>query len=148
NLSPHPEIQEVRARALWRIASGTASLVVAPFAATAIRLRDAAYYRELAHTIRKGDLLDMEKLVQHLNLVGYRQSDVVEQEGEYAQRGGILDVYSPEMERPVRIELFGDEVESLRHFDPVTQRSSTGLDESVLLPLAETEVSEELLATI
>jgi transcription-repair coupling factor (superfamily II helicase) len=148
NLSPHPEIQEVRARALWRIASGTASLVVAPFAATTIRLRDAAYYRNLARIIRKGDSIDLEQLVQHLNIVGYRQTDVVEQQGEYAQRGGILDVYSPEMERPVRVELFGDEVESLRRFDPVTQRSAAGMDEVVLLPLTETPVTEELLATI
>jgi len=148
NLSPHPEIQEMRARALWRIASGTASLVVAPFAATAICLRDAAYYRNLARVIRKGDSLDLEQLVQHLNVVGYRQTDVVEQQGEYAQRGGILDVYPPEMERPVRVELFGDEVESMRRFDPVTQRSGAGLDEVALLPLTETPVSEELLATI
>src|SRR6266702_4439 len=148
NLSPHPEIQEVRARALWRLASGTASLVLAPFAATTIRLRDAEYYRNLARIIRKGDWLDLEKLVQHLNVVGYRQTDVVEQQGEYAQRGGILDVYSPEMDRPVRIELFGDEVESLRRFDPVTQRSASGLEEVALLPLTETPVTEELLATI
>ncbi len=148
NLSPHPEIQELRARALWRIASGTASLVVAPFAATAIRLRDAEYYRNLARIVRRGDWLDMEKLVQHLNIVGYRQTDVVEQQGEYAQRGGILDVYSPEMERPVRIELFGDEVESMRRFDPVTQRSAMRLEEAALLPLTETPVTEELLATI
>jgi transcription-repair coupling factor (superfamily II helicase) len=148
NLSPHPEIQEMRARALWRIASGTASLVVAPFAATTIRLRDAAYYRNLARIIRKGDSIDLEQLTEHLNLVGYRQTDVVEQQGEYAQRGGILDVYSPEMERPVRVELFGDEVESLRRFDPVSQRSAAGMDEAVLLPLTETPVSEELLATI
>ena len=148
NLSPHPEIQEVRARALWRIASGTASIVVAPFAATTIRLRDAEYYRNLARIVRKGDWLDLEDLVQHLNIVGYRQTDVVEQQGEYAQRGGILDVYPPEMERPVRIELSGDEVESLRRFDPVTQRSATAMDEVALLPLTETPVTEELLATI
>jgi len=148
NLSPHPEIQEVRARALWRIACGTAALVVAPFAATAIRLRDAEYYRDLTRTVRKGDWLELEKLVQHLNIVGYRQTDVVEQQGEYARRGGILDVYSPEMERPVRIELFGDEVESVRRFDPVTQRSAMSLDEAALLPLTETPVTEELLAAI
>ena len=148
NLSPHPEIQELRARALWRIASGTAALVIAPFAATAIRLRDAEYYRDLARIVRKGDWLDTEKLVQHLNIVGYRQTDVVEQQGEYARRGGILDVYSPEMERPVRIELFGDEVESMRRFDPVTQRSAAGVEEAALLPLTETPVTEELLATI
>jgi transcription-repair coupling factor (superfamily II helicase) len=148
NLSPHPEIQEMRARALWRIATGTASIVVAPFAATAIRLRDAEYYRDLARTVRKGDWLDLEALVQHLNVVGYRQTDVVEQQGEYARRGGILDVYSPEMERPLRIELFGDEVESMRRFDPVTQRSAAAMEETVLLPLTETPVTEELLATI
>ena len=148
NLSPHPEIQELRARALWRIASGTASLVVAPFAATAIRLRDAAYYRDLARVVRKGEWLELEKLVQHLNTAGYRQTDVVEQQGEYARRGGILDVYSPEMERPVRMEMFGDEVESLRMFDPVTQRSAAGLEEAVLLPLTETPVTAELLAAI
>jgi len=55
NLSPHPEIQEERGRALWRISQGTASLVVAPFAATAIRLREAAYYRGLARTLRQGE---------------------------------------------------------------------------------------------
>ncbi len=102
----------------------------------------------LARMVRKGDWLDLEKLVQHLNIVGYRQTDVVEQQGEYAQRGGILDVYSPEMERPVRIELFGDEVESVRRFDPVTQRSAMSLEEAALLPLTETPVTEELLATI
>ncbi len=149
NLSPHPQIQEQRARALWRIAGGTASLVIAPFAATTIRLREAAYYRDLARVVRKGDWLDLEAMVQHLNTVGYRQTDVVEQPGEYARRGGILDVYSPEAERPVRVELFGDEVESLRRFDPESQRSAPGsIEETVLLPLTETPVSTELLAAI
>ena len=148
NLSPHPEIQEARARALWRIAGGTASLVVAPFAATAIRLREAAYYQNLARTIHRGDWIDVEQLLQHLNVVGYRRTDVVEQQGEYAQRGGILDVYSPEMERPVRLEMVGDEVESVREFDPASQRSAASVAEVTLLPLTETPVTEELLATI
>jgi transcription-repair coupling factor (superfamily II helicase) len=148
NLSPHPEIQEQRARALWKAASGTASIVIAPFAATAIRLREGEYYRNLARIISRGDWLELDKLVEQLNVVGYRQSDVVEQQGEYAQRGGILDVFSPEMERPVRIELFGDEVESLREFDPATQRSAASVESAVLLPLTESAVTEELLATI
>ena len=63
-------------------------------------------------------------------------------------RGGILDVYSPEAERPVRIEFFGDEVESIRKFDPATQRSSNPVDEALLLPLTETPVSEELLGAV
>ncbi len=68
--------------------------------------------------------------------------------GEYALRGGIVDVYSPEAERPVRIEFFGDEVESIRRFDPASQRSSNPMDEALLLPLTETPVSDQLLGAI
>ena len=148
NLSPHPEIQEARATALWKIATGTASIVVAPVAATAIRLRAAEFYTELARVARRGETLDVEGLTHHLNTVGYTAADVVEMPGEYAVRGGILDVYSPEADRPVRLELFGDEVETIRKFDPATQRSSTALDEAVLLPLTETPATEELLGAI
>src|SRR6266571_1417397 len=118
NLSPHPEIQEQRAIALWKIATGAVSIVVSPIAATALRLRSAEYYADLARVLRRGETLDSEPLVRHLNTVGYTSTDVVEMPGEYALRGGILDVYSPEADRPVRIEFFGDEVESIRKFDP------------------------------
>ncbi len=87
-------------------------------------------------------------MLEHLNSVGYNPTDVVEMPGEYALRGGILDVYSPEADRPIRIELFGDEIESIRKFDPATQRSSSPADEAVLLPLSETPISEELLGAI
>src|SRR5579862_2622498 len=148
NLSPHPEIQEERAVALWKIATGAASFVVSPIAATALRLRTAEYYADLARTVRRGEMLDVDSLLPHLNTVGYHSTDVVEMPGEYALRGGILDVYSPEDERPVRIEFFGDEVESMRKFDPATQRSSNSTDEALLLPLTETPVSEELLGAV
>lgn len=148
NLSPHPEIQEARAKALWKIATGAASIVIVPFASSAIRLRDNAFYAELARTIRRGETVDLESTVAHLNVVGYNSTDVVEMQGEYAVRGGILDVYPPEADRPLRIELFGDEVESIRKFDPGTQRSAAPADEAVLLPLTETPVSEALLGAI
>jgi transcription-repair coupling factor (superfamily II helicase) len=148
NLSPHPEIQEERAAALWQIASGKAAIVVAPITSTATRLRSPEYYTDLARSVRRADTLDVDGLLGHLNTVGYSSSDVVEMPGQYAVRGGILDVYSPEADRPVRIEFFGDEVESIRKFDPATQRSSAGVDEALLLPLTETPVSEELLAAI
>ena len=148
NLSPHPEIQEERAAALWQIASGKAAIVVAPVTSTATRLRSPEYYTDLARSVRRADTLDVDGLLRHLNTVGYSSSDVVEMPGQYAVRGGILDVYSPEADRPVRIEFFGDEVESIRKFDPATQRSSAGVDEALLLPLTETPVSEELLAAI
>jgi transcription-repair coupling factor (superfamily II helicase) len=148
NLSPHPELQEERAAALWKIATGKASIVVSPVAATAIRQRDADYYADLARTLRRGESFDVENLLGHLNTVGYTSADVVEMPGQYAIRGGILDVYSPEAERPVRIEFFGDEVDSIRRFDPASQRSSNPLDEALLLPLTETPVSDHLLGAI
>ena len=148
NLSPHPEIQEQRAITLWKIASGAASIVIVPALAAATRLRPADFYSDLARTMRRGETLDAAALVEHLNSVGYNPTDVVEMPGEYALRGGILDVYSPEADRPLRIELFGDEIESIRKFDPGTQRSSSPADEAVLLPLSETPVSETLLGTI
>ena len=148
NLSPHPELQEERATALWKIATGKASIVVSPVAATAILLRSADYYTELARILRRGESFDVENLLAHLNTVGYESADVVEMPGQYALRGGILDVYSPEAERPVRIEFFGDEVESIRRFDPASQRSSNPMDEALLLPLTETPVSDHLLGAI
>src|SRR5581483_5190738 len=148
NLSPHPEIQEQRAAALWNIASGTAAIVVVPVTAAATRLRNPDFYTGLARVLRRTEALDVDALVSHLNTVGYQSTDVVEMPGQYAVRGGILDVYSPEAYRPVRVEFFGDEIESIRKFDPGTQRSSTPVDEALILPLTETPVNEELLGAI
>jgi transcription-repair coupling factor (superfamily II helicase) len=148
NLSPHPEIQEERATALWKIATGRAAIVVSPVSATTILLRSSEYYSDLARVLRRGESFDLEKLLQHLNTVGYSSTDVVEMPGQYAARGGILDVYSPEADRPVRVEFFGDEIESMRKFDPASQRSSNPVDEVLLLPLTETPVTEEILSSI
>src|ERR1700678_4578330 len=148
NLSPHPEIQEERATALWKIATGRAAIVVSPVSATTILLRSAEYYADLARVLRRGEVFDLEKLLEHLNTVGYSATDVVEMPGQYAARGGILDVYSPDADRPVRVEFFGDEIESMRKFDPASQRSSNPVDEALLLPLTETPVTEELLGSI
>src|ERR1700691_170040 len=63
NLSPHPELQEERATALWKIATGAASIVVSPIAATAIRLRSADYYTDLARIIRRGESFDLDALL-------------------------------------------------------------------------------------
>src|SRR6195256_6187747 len=148
NLSPHPEIQEERATALWKIATGRASIVIAPVGATTILLRSAEYYADLARVLRRGETFDIERLLEHMNTVGYTSADVVEMPGQYAVRGGLLDVYSPEADRPVRVEFFGDEVESMRKFDPASQRSSNPVDEALLLPLTETPVSDQLLGAI
>ena len=148
NLSPHPEIQEERAVALWKVASGAVSILVSPITASAQRLRSPEYYADLARVLRRGEAIEIDPLLRHLKTVGYVATDLVEMPGEYALRGGILDVYPPEADRPQRIEFFGDEVESIRRFDPATQRSSTPMDETLLLPLTETPVSEDLLGAI
>ncbi len=148
SLSPHPEIQEARAAALWKIVSGTARIVIAPFAASTMHYRAPEFYFDLTKVLNRGNSVDPEQLRGHLNTVGYHPVDVVEMPGEFAFRGGILDVYPPESEHPFRIELFGDEVESIRKFDPATQRSAGASDEVVLLPLSDTPVREETLGAI
>src|SRR6185437_15157449 len=148
NLSPHPEIQEERATVLWKIATGAASTVIVPFEAAAMRLNSAEYYADLARIVRRGETIDIDPLLEHLRTVGYSSVDTVDMPGEFALRGGILDVYAPEADRPVRIEFFGDEVETIRKFDPATQRSAAPVDEVILLPLTETPVNERVLGVI
>jgi transcription-repair coupling factor (superfamily II helicase) len=148
NLSPHPDVQEQRAAALWKLATGAVSILIAPVEAAALRLFDRDYYAGLAVTLKRGEEVDVEVLTGHLASVGYTQMDLVEMPGQFTRRGGILDVYSPESDRPVRIEFFGDEIETIREFDPETQRSQSGLDEAELLPLTETPVTERLLAAV
>ncbi|WP_353064242.1 transcription-repair coupling factor [Tunturibacter psychrotolerans] len=148
NLSPHPEIQETRAATLWKIATGQAKLVIAPVEAACMRLFPRDYYRALTLHLKVGEEYMPDMLVEHLLSVGYTKVDVVEMPGQVTLRGGILDVYSPEMDRPVRIDFFGDEIESMRRFDPDTQRSASTLDSALLLPLTETPVTDKLLTAI
>ncbi len=148
HLSPHAEVQETRAATLWKIATDAASIVIAPVEAAAQKLFRASYYADLARTLKRGEDHDLAELTMHLASVGYEQVDLVEMPGQFTRRGGILDVYSPEAERPVRVEFFGDEIESLRRFDPETQRSLQPLDVATLLPLTETPVTEKLLAAV
>jgi transcription-repair coupling factor (superfamily II helicase) len=148
NLSPHPDLQEQRAAALWKLATGAVDILIAPVESAALKLFDREYYAGLAVALRRGEEVDVEVLTSHLASVGYTQMDLVEMPGQFTRRGGILDVYSPEADRPVRIEFFGDEIETIRKFDPETQRSQSGLDETQLLPLTETPVTERLLAAV
>ena len=148
NLSPHPDVQEQRASALWKLSTGAVDILIAPVESAALRLFDLEYYAGLSVTLKRGEEVDIETLTSHLASVGYTQMDLVEMPGQFTRRGGILDVYSPEADRPVRIEFFGDEIETIRKFDPETQRSQSGLDETQLLPLTETPVTERLLAAV
>ena len=135
--SPHPEISETRAVALWKLATGRAQVVVVPLPAALVRLQDASVYRSLALELDCGNQISLEALETHLLRSGYERSDPVESVGQFSVRGGIADVFSPESKWPVRLEFFGDEVESIREFDPASQRSRQPVSNTALLPLSE-----------
>ena len=122
-MSPHAEILEQRAVGLWRLAKGAAPITVAPVASALLRIEPAEFYRQLALTLRAGDEIPLDDLIGHLESIGYGKRDPVEMVGEYSVRGGIVDIYSPESTKPVRLEMFGDQIESIRRFDVESQRS-------------------------
>lgn len=145
HLSPHREICERRAVALWRMASARAPITVAPIASALLRTEDPEFYRSLAVRLRVGDEIPLESLVEHLTCVGYESREPVEMVGDLSVRGGIIDVFSPESDRPVRIEFVGDLIESMRRFDVETQRSVMKVDECSLLPLLEFPKTRQML---
>ena len=148
NLSPHPELKAARAVALYRIASGRYSIAVAPVQAALLRTGDAAACRQLALTLKLNDEISMDDLAAHLASIGYERREPVEMEGEFSIRGGILDVFPALAQKPVRLEFFGDAIESLRRFDAETQRSVGRIDEVTLLPLEETPRTPALLRAL
>ncbi|HEX2912946.1 MAG TPA: transcription-repair coupling factor [Chloroflexia bacterium] len=94
-------------------------------------------FRQSVLTLRRSQVLDLNGMLVQLVRMGYSPESVVEQPGQFSRRGGIIDIYPPTAEFPVRIELFGDEIDSLRQFDPISQRSSTRIDEVTLTPPVE-----------
>src|SRR2546429_1023640 len=138
--SPHADILDRRAATLFRVADGQISLVIAPIAAALWRYQDPAAYLYLTRTLAKDTEIPHVELISHLGSVGYTRTEMVELPGQFAVRGGIVDVFSPEAARPVRIELLGDTVESVREFDPRTQRSIAPVVRTTFLPLTEWSV--------
>ena len=144
HLSPHDEISEQRAVALWRLATRTPPITVTPIASALLRTEQREFYRQLALTLKVGEEMALEDITAHLESIGYQRREPVELVGEYSVRGGILDVFPAETERPVRIEFFGDLIESMRRFDPETQRSVLEVRDTLLLPLIEQQRSRQL----
>ena len=94
-------------------------------------------YRIGTRALRVGQLLDLERTLSTWVGLGYQSVPVVDSPGEFSRRGGIIDIFPPEAVVPIRIELFGDEIESLRRFDPATQRSQNLLESAVITPATE-----------
>jgi len=148
NLSPHAEICEQRAVGLWRLATQHVPITILPVASALMRIEPGDFYRQLALKLLVGDELPLEEVVAHLESIGYERREPVEMVGEYSVRGGIVDVFSPEAPKPVRIDLFGDQVESIRRFDVESQRSVLKIEDCILLPLTEHQRSRALLMTL
>ncbi|MBI3683192.1 MAG: transcription-repair coupling factor [Acidobacteria bacterium] len=145
-LSPHTEIREERAVALWRMATGRASITVAPLAAALWRAERREFYRQLTVTLRVHEEIPLDEFTAYLESIGYEKREPVEMVGDFSQRGGIVDVFPPESSKPVRIEFFGDTIESLRRFDVESQRSVLKVEDCTILPLTELPRTRELAA--
>ncbi|MBI3979895.1 MAG: transcription-repair coupling factor [Chloroflexi bacterium] len=131
-LPSDPLTVQQRMRALVALAAGDPVVVVACGQALMQRTFGAAQLRASIHRLRRGQRVDLNRLLARWVDLGYRAEPLVDLPGTFSRRGGILDIYPPTAEWPVRIELFDDEIESLRAFDPTSQRS-TGEVASVLV---------------
>jgi len=143
--SPHPDIVGERLNALLRLLDGRARALVVPLASALQRVLPRATLGEVCQYLVTGEELEREILVEKLVKLGYAHVPIVEDRGSFSVRGGILDIFPPDLPKPVRIEFFGDLVETMRYFDPVTQRSLEPIEELVLLPSREVILSETVL---
>lgn len=147
--SPHAEILERRALALWRLTAGAGDIVMLTSRSLMRRFVSVDEIKQATVALRVGEELPLDYLIEHLASVGYVRSDPVGNIGEFSSRGGILDFYSPsgslsENERtanPVRVEFFGDEIDSIREFDPETQRSIREVKETLITPMRDERAS-------
>jgi len=127
SISPHATIMGRRAKCLAELAGKRRPIIVAPVEAAMNRVVTREDFSAGRQTVNVPDLFERDALAADLLAIGYRLAPIVEEVGEIAVRGSILDVFSPGHDQPVRIELFGDEVESVRLFDPSTQTSRAHL---------------------
>ncbi len=129
--------EQGRLAALYALACGQSRDVVATVDALMARTMSPQQLRQLTAELRIGQQVDLKALAQHLISAGYTRCDQVEGVGQFALRGGILDVFSPLMEAPVRCEFFDDEVDAMGTFDPATQRRTANVEQALVLPAAE-----------
>jgi transcription-repair coupling factor (superfamily II helicase) len=134
---PSPEVVGERLAVLTRLLDATGTWVIAPVAAFLRRVPAPDALRASAERVAAGERRKLEDLAGFLGRSGYARVDLVGARGEFAVRGGILDVFPPQLAMPIRIEWFGDEVESVRAFEVESQRSTQTLDGVSLPPVEE-----------
>ena len=134
---PHLKVASARARALHALVTQKVRMVVASAPALLTKLPEPASLLLSSYEITPGIDIDPQALANTLVAGGYEPADPVDAHGEFARRGGILDIFPAGEELPIRIEFIGDTVESIRRFDPGTQRSVETLDRFGLIPVRE-----------
>ena len=140
--SPHPDIVSQRVSALHGLPRQRRGVLVVPVASLMQRLSPPDWIAGNTLDVRKGQTLDLDTEKRRLESAGYRNVPQVLDPGDFAVRGALLDLYPMGADRPYRIELFDDEIESLRSFDPETQRSDQPVDAIRLLPAREFPMDE------
>jgi transcription-repair coupling factor (superfamily II helicase) len=136
-LAPHFDIASARARALHALTAGTARVVIASAAALLPRVAAPQRIVTAALTVSPGYEISPVDLSDLLASAGYTRQDPVDESGEFCIRGGVVDFYPAGAEGPIRLEFVGDTIESIRAYDPATQRSIGAVDQAAIIPLTE-----------
>jgi transcription-repair coupling factor (superfamily II helicase) len=140
-VSPHPQTLERRALALWQLQQHSPSFVLLTARALARKTVTPAQIAKSGAVLRRDEDYSPEVLVEKLMATGYVREDPVGAVGEFSMRGGIVDVWPPGREAPVRLEFFGDTIDSLREFDPENQLSTSQLKVVHVPPMHEFAVT-------
>ena len=130
--------EQKRLRQFYDLGRGATPIQIMTWESASQRTLPPAVLSGAAVTLEVGREYQMEELIRSLTSAGYSRCGMVEGVGQFAVRGGILDVYSPASDKPVRAEFFGDELDTMGLFDPDTQRRDENIDSCVLLPVSET----------
>ncbi|WP_028918954.1 transcription-repair coupling factor [Pseudoxanthomonas suwonensis] len=146
--SPHPDIVSQRLAALQRLPRLERGIVVVPVQTLLQRLPPLRYIAGGSFDLTTGQRLDLDAEKRRLESAGYRNVPQVLDPGDFAVRGGLLDVYPMGAEAPLRIELLDDEIDSIRRFDPESQRSLERIDAVHMLPGRELPMDEASLARV
>jgi len=131
--------EQKRLRQLFDLASGRTPLQILTWESLSQRTMPPATLLRAAFRLKVGKEYPIDELLSRLTASGYTRCAMVEGPGQFAVRGGILDIYSPAADRPVRAEFFGDELDTMGYFDPDTQRRTDNIDDLVVLPVGETQ---------
>jgi transcription-repair coupling factor (superfamily II helicase) len=144
-VSPNPDIMARRLEGLAGLLEPAVRprLVLVTVGALLQRVPAPEVVRGGMFRARAGERIDREALLECLARNGYRRSGTVVEPGEYAVRGGIIDVFPPGSDQPLRLDLFGDVLEAIRGFDPLTQRSRARVDQITLRPVSEVMLDPE-----